>query len=98
MPSAMPRITLITVAWNAAATIGDTMDSVAAQAHDDHEHLVIDGASTDATVEIARTRATPRTRILSAPDKGLYDAMNKGLALAQGDYCLLYTSPSPRDH
>lgn len=82
----MPRLTLITVAWNAAPTIADTMDSVAAQGFTDHEHLVIDGASTDATVEIVRQHSTARTRMVSEPDQGIYDAMNKGLALAQGDY------------
>lgn len=82
----MPRITTITIAWNAARTIADTMASVAAQDFPDHEHIIIDGASTDETVAIVKSLATARTRIISEPDKGLYDAMNKGLALASGDY------------
>jgi len=79
------KITIITVARNAAATIGDTMASVAAQRHDDIEHLVIDGASTDDTAAIVAAGSTQNTRFYSEPDNGLYDAMNKGLALATGD-------------
>lgn len=82
----MPRITVITVAWNAEQTIADTMASVAAQVDSDHEHLVIDGASTDRTLAVVKARATSATRIVSEPDSGLYDAMNKGLALARGEY------------
>jgi glycosyltransferase involved in cell wall biosynthesis len=79
------KVTVITVAWNAAATIGDTVRSVAAQSHDALEHLIIDGASTDATAAIVASVASPRTRFISAPDRGLYDAMNKGVAQATGD-------------
>lgn len=79
------KVSVITVAWNAAATIGDTMRSVAAQSHADLEHIVIDGASTDDTLAIVRSLATARTRVISEPDKGLYDAMNKGIAAATGD-------------
>lgn len=61
------------------------MDSVAKQTHTDIEHLVIDGASKDDTVKIAQAHATPRTLIKSERDKGIYDAMNKGLVLATGD-------------
>lgn len=79
------KVTVITVAWNAAATIGDTVRSVAAQTHADLEHLVIDGASRDSTADVVASVASPRTRFFSAPDKGLYDAMNKGVAMASGD-------------
>jgi glycosyltransferase involved in cell wall biosynthesis len=79
------KVTVITVAWNAAATIGDTVRSVAAQSHCDLEHLIIDGASTDATAAVVAGVASPRTRFISAPDRGLYDAMNKGVAQATGD-------------
>jgi glycosyltransferase involved in cell wall biosynthesis len=79
------KVTVITVAWNAAATIGDTVRSVAAQSHADLEHLVIDGASTDATAAVVAAAASPRTQFFSEPDKGLYDAMNKGIARATGD-------------
>jgi glycosyltransferase len=79
------RISVITVVRNAAATIGDALDSVAAQTHPDVEHLVIDGASTDGTVEIVRARGSRVATFVSEPDTGLYDAMNKGLQRATGD-------------
>jgi len=79
------KITVITVAYNAAATLGDTLRSVAAQSHDDIEHLVIDGASTDDTARVFDANAGARSQLFSAPDAGLYDAMNKGVARATGD-------------
>lgn len=79
------KISVITVAYNSANTIADTMDSVAMQTYADVEHLVVDGASKDDTVKIAQARGTPRTLIRSEPDKGIYDAMNKGLSRATGD-------------
>jgi glycosyltransferase involved in cell wall biosynthesis len=79
------KVSIITVAWNAAITIGDTMRSVAAQTYEDIEHIVVDGASTDETVSLVRALSTSRTRLISEPDKGLYDAMNKGIAAATGD-------------
>jgi len=80
------RISVVTVAWNAEATIADTMASVAAQDCDDFEHVVVDGASTDQTLSIVRDLATKRTRIVSEADHGIYDAMNKGAAMAAGGY------------
>lgn len=79
------KITVITVAYNSAATIGDTMNSVARQTYQDIEHLVIDGASKDQTLEVVNRQGTTRTRVISEPDKGIYDAMNKGLGNATGD-------------
>lgn len=79
----MTKITIITVTCNAAATIADCLQSVASQSHP-VEHIIIDGASTDSTLDIVR-RISPSARILSEPDRGIYDAMNKGLALATGD-------------
>ena len=76
-------ITLVTVTYNAASTIERTMESVAIQTCKDYEHLVIDGASKDNTVDIARRY---NATVVSEPDKGLYDAMNKALRLAKGDY------------
>lgn len=82
------RVSIITVTYNAGATIGRTLESVAAQRWPDVEHLVIDGASTDQTLEIARRY--PHATVISEPDRGLYDAMNKGLRRATGDYlCFL---------
>lgn len=78
-------ISVVTVAWNAAGTIRHSIESFLAQTHDEAELLIIDGASTDATVGIARSYDDPRIRIVSEPDRGLYDAMNKGLRLFRGD-------------
>ena len=75
---------MITVAYNAAATIGDTLRSVAAQIGE-VEHIVIDGGSSDGTAAIVAAHARPGTIFVSEPDKGLYDAMNKGRARATGD-------------
>lgn len=81
-----PLISVITITYNAADCLRPTMESVAKQTFGDFEHLVIDGASKDNTVAIARS--FEGTRILSEPDRGLYDAMNKGLRLARGEYVL----------
>lgn len=81
----MTRISIITVARNAAATIAEAVGSVQMQTYPHVEQLVIDGASSDATVEIARVNARTDVRLLSEPDRGLYDAMNKGVRLAQGE-------------
>lgn len=78
------KISVVTVAFNAAATIGDTLRSVAAQGGD-VEHIVIDGGSTDGTAALVAAHARPGTIFISEPDGGLYDAMNKGAALATGD-------------
>ena len=79
------KISIVTVAYNAAATIADAIRSVAAQDHDDYEHIVVDGASTDDTRAIAASLPGERVVIVSEPDNGIYDAMNKGIRLAQGD-------------
>lgn len=80
-----PRLTLITVCWNAAGTIADTLRSIDAQTFRDFEHLVIDGASTDGTQAIVQGFEADNRRLISEQDKGIYDAMNKGIALARGD-------------
>ena len=89
------RVSIVTITFNAAGTLQPTLDSVACQSHDDVEHLIIDGASTDGTADIAQTylreasaNGRHEVRLLSEPDNGLYDAMNKGLRLATGDYIL----------
>lgn len=93
------KITVVTVAYNSASTIADTVRSVAVQTHPDIEHLVIDGKSTDATVQVVEAHRHPRLVLSSEPDKGIYDAMNKGLDRASGDIiCFLnaddlYASP-----
>jgi glycosyltransferase len=84
------KVTLITVCRNVAPVIRETLDSILAQTHPEIELIVIDGASTDGTVEILEGyRSSPAERgittLVSEPDKGIYDAMNKGLARANGD-------------
>jgi glycosyltransferase involved in cell wall biosynthesis len=81
----MTKISIITVAYNSSVTIHDTIKSVLAQEHQQIEHIVIDGASQDATPEIVRSYGARIARFISEPDRGIYDAMNKGLALATGD-------------
>lgn len=78
-------ISVITVAYNSAATIRHSVESFLAQSHGDAELLVIDGASKDGTAEIAAGYGDPRIRVVSEPDRGIYDAMNKGLGLYAGD-------------
>ena len=78
-------VSIITVARNSAATIKDSCDSVAKQTWPSIEHILIDGASCDDTVVIARQSARPDLRILSEPDCGIYYAMNKGLQIASGE-------------
>lgn len=81
----MPQISIITVSYNSAATIANTLRSVKRQNHGNYEHIVIDGASKDDTLAVVQREGQHVARIVSEPDKGIYDAMNKGLALATGD-------------
>lgn len=81
-----PLFSIITVTYNAAQTIGPTLESVRSQTFDLYEHIIVDGASSDDTVKIAMKGATTRQLLFSDPDSGLYDAMNKGLARATGEY------------
>lgn len=83
-----PLFSIITITYNAENCIRPTMESVNNQIFRDFEHIIIDGASTDDTVSIARKESGRDLRILSERDKGLYDAMNKGLHLARGKYVI----------
>jgi len=82
------RFSIVTVCYNASRTIAGTLQSVAAQTWPDIEHIIIDGASTDETLEVITAHAHPRLLLHSEPDRGIYDAMNKGLSRATGDYVL----------
>lgn len=77
-------ISVITVSFNAADTIAATLDSVACQSHADVEYIVVDGASTDGTLEVIKHHGTRVATLVSEPDSGIYDAMNKGLRQATG--------------
>ena len=83
-----PLLSIITVTWNAAGVIAPTIASLKAQTCRDFEWLVIDGASRDNTLSLVREAGIDGTRVVSEPDSGLYDAMNKGLARACGRYVL----------
>ncbi len=78
------KISLITVSLNAANTIKDCLDSVKAQGAG-VEHIVVDGGSTDGTIDIVLSRLSQIARFVSEPDGGIYDAMNKGIGMATGD-------------
>lgn len=85
------KITIITVTYNAAFVLQRTFDSVCTQTYQDIEHLIIDGASKDETVQMAesyKAQVPYKVVIQSEPDQGLYDAMNKGLHKATGDYLI----------
>lgn len=78
------KISIVTVCFNSVATIGDTIASVRNQTHPDVEHIVIDGASRDGTADLVRSRLREGDVLISEPDRGIYDAMNKGIARATG--------------
>jgi glycosyltransferase involved in cell wall biosynthesis len=79
------KISIITVSYNSAATIARTLRSVASQTYSDLEHLVIDGQSTDNTVQVVEANFHHRLNLVSEPDSGIYDAMNKGVQRTSGE-------------
>lgn len=79
------KISIITVAYNASETIRDTIESVLAQSYPNIEHVIIDGGSSDGTVEIVESYGDRVAKFVSELDQGMYDAMNKGIRLATGD-------------
>lgn len=90
-----PKFSIITITYNAASVIEPTLQSVLAQTYRNYEYLLIDGGSKDDTVAKAKASGITFAHIISEPDKGLYDAMNKGIGLATGDYlCFLNAGDS----
>ncbi len=79
------KISVVTVAYNRAATIAEAIDSVRTQTWGDLEHVIQDGGSVDGTLEIIRQRAGPNTALVSEPDGGIYDAINRGIWRATGE-------------
>jgi glycosyltransferase involved in cell wall biosynthesis len=84
----MPTFSIITVVYNGEALLAGTMESVLRQTYPDIEYIVVDGASKDGSLEIIQEYAAkiPHLHWISEPDRGLYDAMNKGLRIASGDF------------
>jgi glycosyltransferase involved in cell wall biosynthesis len=81
----MTKVSIITVCFNSAQTIRDTIESVLAQTYSDLEYIIVDGVSTDGTQDIVKSYGERIAKFVSEKDKGLYDAMNKGIDLATGD-------------
>lgn len=79
------KVSIITVVWNNNDTINDAIRSVLNQTYKDIEYIVIDGKSTDGTVETIKSYGDKISKFVSEPDRGLYDAMNKGIELATGE-------------
>ena len=81
------KISIITATYNSEKTLRDTLDSILAQTYPDIESIIVDGASKDGTLDIVReyeTKFQGRMHWISEPDKGIYDAMNKGIKMASG--------------
>lgn len=81
----MLKVSIITVCYNSAQTIECTLDSVANQTYANKEHIIIDGASKDSTLDIIKRHKHSSNTLVSERDNGIYDAMNKGISLATGD-------------
>jgi glycosyltransferase involved in cell wall biosynthesis len=79
------KVSIITVVYNGASFVKDCIESILNQTYPDIEYIIIDGQSTDGTVEIVQAYGTKIAHFISEPDKGLYDAMNKGIGLATGE-------------
>jgi glycosyltransferase involved in cell wall biosynthesis len=79
------RVTIITACYNSSATIADTIKSVLAQSHPNIEYIIVDGQSSDNTLEIVKSFGNKISKTISEKDRGIYDALNKGIALATGE-------------
>lgn len=92
------KISIITVCYNSAGTIEDTIKSIISQNHADLEYIIIDGGSTDNTLEIINKYKDKIAKIISEPDKGIYDAMNKGIGLTTGEVVGIINSDDFYEH
>lgn len=97
MGSDTPIFSIITVTYNASTTLERTMKSVASQSYGWYEHIIMDGVSKDDTIIVAKKYADTRTRIISQPDAGLYDAMNNAMDIASGEY-LVFLNAGDKFH
>lgn len=90
-----PLFSIITVCYNSEKTINKTIESLMNQSYEDFEYIIVDGGSTDRTVEIIKSfkdKAGNKVEYISEPDNGIYDAMNKGVKLSQGEYIVFMNS------
>lgn len=87
-----PKLSVITIVYNNVADIERTMRSVLDQTYKNLEYILVDGGSDDGTLEVIKRYESQLARVISEPDKGIYDAMNKGLAAATGEYVLFMNS------
>lgn len=90
--SEIPKFSIITVCYNSSQTISKNLKSVASQSFDNYEHIIIDGGSNDNTLEIVSAFGSEKMKVISEPDNGIYDAMNKGLGLASGQFVAILNS------
>ncbi|MCO7023772.1 glycosyltransferase [Vibrio paracholerae] len=79
------KVSIITATYNSSETIIDTLKSLEQQSYPDIEYIIVDGASKDNTLDVVRQNCTRVSKIISEPDKGIYDALNKGIQAATGD-------------
>ena len=85
-----PKFSIITVTYNAGKVLEDTIQSVVFQTYRNVEYIIVDGGSNDNTLDVVHKYQERICKVISEPDKGLYDAMNKGIRMATGDYlCFL---------
>lgn len=82
----LPKVSIITAVYNDAGLIEDAIRSVMGQTYKNIEHLIIDGSSTDGTLDVIKRYGSSTVKWVSEPDKGIYDAMNKGIRLATGNF------------
>lgn len=98
MKSPLPKISIITVVYNRVHDIEYTIKSVVHQTYPHIEFIVIDGQSIDGTIQIIKKYSTQIHHFISEPDSGIYDAMNKGLSVATGDYILFINGGDQLHH
>jgi len=88
----LPKISIVTVVLNQKDLLAKTIDSVSSQDYINLEHVLIDGGSSDGTVEFIQKLKSPQIKSISEPDQGIYDAMNKGAKIAEGDWVIFLNS------
>jgi len=90
--TSMPKLSIITINYNNASGLRKTIESVISQTSHDYEYLVIDGGSTDGSMDVIKEFSNNITYWVSVPDNGIYNAMNKGIKAAKGEYCQFLNS------